>query len=123
MALNLDPTALGAHSHSLPRGPRVRLRLARNRDAGAIAVLLADHGPSQLDLARLVRADPRRRVTICATALLGAAETVVGVGSIEVGMAEPDLLAVDADLTGGLVPLLTDTLVRRAQAIAARNAA
>ncbi len=101
----------------------MRLRLAQNRDAGAIAQLLADRRPSNLDVARVVRADPRQRVTICATALLSASETVVGVGSIEVGMTEPDLLAVDSELTTGLQPLLIDTLLRRAQGIAERPAA
>jgi hypothetical protein len=125
VALNLDPAALGAHSHALPRGPRVRLRLAQTRDAGAIAHLLAEHGldPSDLDVARLLRADPRRRVTICATALLGGSETVVGVGSSEVGLPEPDVLAVDAELTDGLEDLLTEAVQRRAEAIAERAAA
>ncbi len=103
----------------------MRLRLAQIRDASAVAHLLAEGGlnATDLDVARLLRADPRRRVTICATALLGGTETVVGVGSSEVGLPEPDVLAVDAELTDGLEEMLTDAVQRRAEVIAGRRAA
>jgi hypothetical protein len=109
----------------LPRGPRVRLRLAQIRDLRAISAFLAQRSesPEQLDLARLVRADPRERVAVCATALIGSRETVVGVGAIDVGATEPDLLVVDAELTDGLRELLEAALRRRADAIAERIAA
>ena len=78
MDSSLDHNTLLTRSYMLTRGPRVRLRLAQTRDAAAIAALLQRPGsdPAALDIARLVRFDPRRRVVICATALLGSAERV-----------------------------------------------
>ena len=125
MSIDFEPSHLGAHSHELPRGPRVRLRLVQIRDRRAIQSFLAAHRvtASELQAARLVASDPQRRVAVCATALLGATETVVGVASIDVGATEPDLLVVDAELTEGLDDLLTRALQRRANTIAARRAA
>ena len=103
----------------------MRLGLAQIRDARAIGAFLAERrsGSQELEVARLVRADPRRRVAVCANALLDATETVVGVGAIEVGASEPDLLVVDSALTDGLEELLRRALRRRADAIAERIAA
>jgi hypothetical protein len=125
VASRLDDSVLGAHSHLLPRGPRVRLRLAQIRDARAIRAFLGEHGfdPDGLEANRLVRVDPRLRVTICATALIGSTETVIGVGAIEVGASEPDVLVVDEALTDGLDALLRRALRGRAAAIADRRAA
>lgn len=119
-----DPGALLARYYVLPRGPRVCLRLARIRDLRGIQELFAGHGlaPDELELARLVRADPRRQVVICAVALVDGAETIVGVGAIDIDhMAdrepEPMLLLVDDRLTDGLEELLADALMGRAQAL------
>jgi hypothetical protein len=109
----------------LSRGPRVTLRLARGRDLTGIRALLERRGGGleDLDVARLVRCDPRRRIVLCATALLGSAEVVVGVGAIDVGAGLPDLLVVDDALTEGLDQLLTHALIGRATAIARARAA
>ena len=84
MAEGFDPGAMLARFDVLPRGPRVCLRLARPRDAAGIVDLFWSHGlePDELEVARLVRFDPRRRIAICATALIDSVETVVGIGAI-----------------------------------------
>jgi hypothetical protein len=128
MDRSFDPGALLAQSYPLPRGPRVRLRLAQLRDAPEIRALLERQGvePEELEIARLVRFDPRARVAICATALLGSTETVVGVGAIELDAnldAEPDTLVVDDELTDGLDELLKRALTGRANAITRSRAA
>jgi hypothetical protein len=47
----------------------------------------------------------------------------VGFGAIEVGSARPDTVVVDATLTEGLAPLITDALLSRSATIAGRRAA
>jgi hypothetical protein len=128
MESGFDPGALLGNSYALPRGPRVRLRLTQLRDAPAIRALLERGGldPEDLEVARLVRFDPRTRVAICATALIGSSDTLVGVGAIGLDAspyAEPDTLVVDAQLTDGLDQLLGRALVGRAEAIARARAA
>ena len=125
MDSSLDHNTLLTRSYMLTRGPRVRLRLAQTRDAAAIAALLQRPGsdPAALDIARLVRFDPRRRVVICATALLGSAETILGVGAIDLDALEPDVVIVDDALTEGLGELLTRALTARAAEFARRHAA
>jgi hypothetical protein len=102
----------------------VRLRLAQIRDARAIQEFLASHGfdADGLDAQRLVRADPRKRIAICATALIGGSETILGVAATNVGADEPDLMIVDEALTEGLDELLQTALEARAEAIADRAA-
>jgi hypothetical protein len=125
---SFDPGALLSRSYELPRGPRVRLRMARTRDEASIRALLAQHGlePSDLELGRLVRFDPRNRIVICATALIGSRETVVGLGAIDLDddrLRDPDTLVVDERLTDGLGDLLVAALTGRANAIARTRAA
>jgi hypothetical protein len=120
-----DQGTFVARSYTLPHGPRVRLRLAQRRDLPAILDLLrarTDH-PADLQIARLVQADPRERIAICATALLGVRETIVGFGAIEVGSDRPDTVVVDGSLTGGLGELIIGALVSRSAMIAERRAA
>ena len=117
--------ALLAQSYPLERGPRVRLRLAQGRDREEIAALFALNGlePDRPEVAKLLRSGPRDRIVICATALIGSTETIVGVGAIEVGAAEPDILLADTMLTSGLPELLTSALRSRSDAISRRLAA
>jgi hypothetical protein len=125
MASSVDQTPLFTRSHALSRGPRVRLRLAQARDAQAIRALLRgrDHDAEQLDIARLVRFDPRRRVVICATALIGSVETIVGVGAIDFDATEPDVVHVDESLGDELADLVRRALVARAEEFSSRHAA
>jgi hypothetical protein len=128
MISGFDPGALLARTYELPRGPRVCLRLARVRDLVSVRQLLLRQGvePDELELARLMRADPRRRLVICATALIDSAETVVGIGAIELDGAgpqpRPSLVLVDDLATDGLAQLLSDALVGRARALAQARA-
>jgi hypothetical protein len=121
-----DPGALMARWYALPGGLRICLRIPRVRDREGIRRLMHAHDPagSELELARLRHFDPRRQLVICATALLASAETVVGIGAIEVrdGEAEPSLIVVD-ERAEGLEPLLRDALVGRARALVRGRAA
>jgi hypothetical protein len=125
---SFDPGALLSQSYPLPRGPRVRLRLPARRDERAIAALLERNGvrDHELAAARLARADPRRRIVICAMGLVGLSETLLGVGEITLGdeeVGEPTIIAVDDELTEGLEPLLARALIGRATAIRRSRAA
>jgi len=139
------PGALLASTYPLPRGPRVTLRLVRGRDLPGIRELARRAGAEldELTLVRLVSFDLTRRIVMCATALVGTAETVVGVGAIELEPAgresagrgsarresaeapppAPSHLIVDQELTDGLAPLLTDALQGHATALARARAA
>ena len=106
-----------ARTYALDAGPRVRLRLARRRDEAAVRRLLASRGVDavDLDVRRLLTYDPMRRLVVCATAPVDGAETVVGIGAIDLGEgAEPDTLVVDEALTQGLGELLGGILRSRA---------
>jgi hypothetical protein len=125
MPLSRDPGALLSRSYELPAGPRVRLRLARRSDLPGVRALLEQRGveTSDLELERLVRYDPRQRVVLCAMAPVRGAETVVGVGAIDLdAAAEPETIVVDERLTDGLGTLLAEALVQRAQIHARRTA-
>jgi hypothetical protein len=116
-----------ARQFSLPGGLRVCLRLARVRDRDGVRRLCERHGidPGELELARLVAFEPRRRVVICATALIGSQETIVGIGSVELADGEdpePHVLVVD-ERASGLGPLLADALLGRAEALLRARAA
>ena len=119
MALARGSDLLLAHSTALLDGGRVRLRIARRRDSAGIAALLDQVGEvsPELETARLVRFDPRRRFVVCATRLLAGREVVVGVGAIELGedaVAEPSVLIVEDGLGDELRDLIRGALVSRA---------
>jgi len=132
MNSGFDPGALLGQSFSLARGPRVRLRLARMRDLPAIQALFERRGiiADELEHGRLVRVDPRERIVICATALIGSGEKIVGIGAIDVARIDgdaprplaPSLLVVDDRATEGLDHLLAGALVGLAQALARARA-
>jgi hypothetical protein len=98
--------------HSLPGG--VRLRLPHRADADGVRALCARHG-ADCDPDELLRFDPRERAVICATAGIGAAETIVGVGAIRLCRgAEPDvLLGDDEALAAALRTALAARVVSR----------
>jgi hypothetical protein len=95
--------------------------MVQSRDVIAIRALLERQGldVDELELARLVRFDPRRRAVICASALVGLTETIVGIGAIDLDALMPDTLLVDDELTDGLRELLSTALLSRASARAA----
>jgi hypothetical protein len=114
-----------ARHYLLPGGFRVCLRLPRIGDREGVRRLCGRHDLEldELELARLVGFDPRRRLVICATGLIGSAETVLGVGAIEIAAdADPWLLVID-DRAEGLGSLLADALLGRAQALLRARAA
>lgn len=114
-----------ARHYTLPDGLRVCLRLARVRDREGVRGLCERHDLEldELELARLVGFDPRRRLVICATALIDSRETVLGVGAIDLAVdADPWLLVID-DRAAGLGPLLADALLGRALALLQGRAA
>ena len=125
MAERFDPGALLGSSFALGAGARVRLRLARGSDAALIRSLVARAGtlPEEIEFARLVHFDPRRRVVICATALIDGAETLVGVGARDLDGDEPEVIIVDANHADALSSLLGAALAARVTATGASRAA
>lgn len=112
--------------HTLPNGVSVRLRLVQRRDEQGIRRLLAaaSREVPDTEVMRLVRHDPCIRVVICAAALIGASETVVGVvAGQRTPNAVADLLVVDLAVGEGLEELLAGALQARAHTIAASRAA
>jgi hypothetical protein len=104
---------------ALDDGPRVRLRLARRSDAAAVRELLERRGveASALDVLRLLAFDPAERLVLCAFMPIDRAETLVGLGAIDLFEdADPDTLVADEDLAPGLGALLGDVLEGRARA-------
>ena len=117
-------------SYRLGDGSRIRLRVAAPSDGQRIAALLAqtDGAAAELAVQRLVRFDPRRRVVVCATALIDGAEVLVGVGAIELAaeghaQRKPDVLLIAPEAPAGTGELLGGALIGRAQALARGRAA
>jgi hypothetical protein len=109
--------------YTVQGGTRVRLRLARISDRAGIRALLERAGAgTRLEPAALLRFDPRERAVICATALLDGRETIVAIGSIELGSDAPSVLVADARVPG-LSELVTDVLTARASAVSDIRAA
>lgn len=107
----------------------MRLRMVTPRDAAALTALLRARGldPEELEVGRLVRFDPRRRLVVCATALIDSREVMLGIGAVELEPyhqnARPYLLVVDREQTEGLDTLLERALVGRAAQLAGSRAA
>jgi hypothetical protein len=119
-----DPGAMLSRTYALPDGPRVRLRLPQARDAADVR-LLGDPPPTDLELTALLRHDPRRRLVICATALVGGREAVVGIGAIDLDgeAAEPAVLRADPAGGEALPELIGEALVGRARTMGKLRAA
>lgn len=116
----LIPMRLDTH-HTLPTGPRLRLRLPHTGDRPALADLLQRLGLTAGDLhvGRALRFDPRTHVIVCATVWHGGAETMAGLVAAPRDAAQPDLLLADEALTPGV----GDALVRAMQGAASRRRA
>ncbi len=127
MSPPLDPGALLARHYALPDGTRVCLRLLRPRDQPGVRDLFAQHdlSLSDFELVRLVQFDLTRRFVLVATALIDAAERVVGLGMVDFAEhpRHPTLLLVNEELAEGLEPLLHEALVSHATTLARARAA
>lgn len=120
-----DPGAMLSRTYALPSGLRVRLRLPQPGDAAAVRAL-SETPLSDLELTCLLRADPRRRLVICATALIDGRETLVGIGALDLdgGAATPAVLLCDRGHAGeALAELLRQGLAGRARALGRLRAA
>jgi hypothetical protein len=109
--------------HVLSDGTAVSLRPARARDLEALGSLAERNGVmcEELELARLVRSDSSQRLVLCASTVVDAAETVVGVGFIELERSStmPSMVLVDPSVGAGLSRLVADALIDRARELAA----
>jgi hypothetical protein len=109
-----------ARTHTLAPGTRVRLRLASARDEAPVKALIARTGArySDLDVARLVRFDPRGQMVVCASELFEGTELVVGFGAIRLDSDRPELLVADERLGDQLAELVCNSLrqLQRARA-------
>lgn len=111
--------AVFARTHRLDGGLRVRLRLARPGDQGPMSALLdrLGYAPSEGELLDLVRFDPHRRAVICATALVGGRERVLGFGAIDLeAPAAAATVVVDPDHACDVTRLLRRALAARRSA-------
>jgi hypothetical protein len=106
-----------ARTHTLPDGKRVRLRMARARDEEALRVLLRRrprrHGADPRALAHF---DPRHRVVVCATALVGSSQEIVGMGAADLNSEQPPEVVIAEDQSRELAELLRRTLDGRIRA-------
>jgi hypothetical protein len=121
-----SPPVMLDRTYALAGGQRVRVRLARASDMRAIQELAARRrlAVDPLDVARLTRFDPCRRLVISATALIDSRETFVGVAAADLEEREPfepDTLIFDERIEG-LGELLCEALAARAGAIRRRTA-
>lgn len=115
-----DIGTLLASSYALPRGPRVRLRLPQRRDLDGVRRLFVGAGgpADELDVARLVLADPRQALVICATGLVEGRERVLGFGAMALGderAGREPVVVVDPEVTSGLDDLLLRALRSHSQ--------
>lgn len=110
--------AMFARSHRLDGGLSVRVRLARPGDQPLVADLLERLGfqPSQSLLLDVMRFDPRRRAVVCATALIGGTERVVGFRAVDLqSSGAPATVVAEPEHGGELTRLVRSGLRARAQ--------
>jgi hypothetical protein len=118
----LDHHTAAVDAPALADGTRIAMRRVRLRDLDALRSIAARAGIlcEEFELARLVRSDPGIRLVLCATSVRDGAETVLGVGVIELsGSATmPSLILVDPACGRPLAVLLAEALIDRARAVA-----
>jgi len=93
-------------THELDDGSRVRIRLARPSDFGAVQAFL--DGAPELAVRRLTYYDPHERLTLVAVALEGGAERIVGVAEVTFRSDDIALTMRDDMRRQGLDALLTE---------------
>ena len=101
----------------VPGGPPVRLRMAGPSDRDLVRALLERRGldAGELEVQRLLAFDPARRHVLCALAPLDGAEVLAGVGAIDFGAEDPDVLVVDDRFAPGLADVLGRVLIERSR--------
>jgi hypothetical protein len=100
---------------TLPDGLHLRVRLPQASDR---AGLLALHerlglGAEELDAARALHFDPRRRTVACATAWVEGAELLVAYGAMDAGARDVDVLLADEARAPGAGAVLARALRER----------
>jgi hypothetical protein len=130
MIASFDPGALLGASYRLADGTRVRLRMVAPSDRQRVRALVQACASCDDELVteRLLRFDPRTRAVVCATALIGGCETMVGVGAIDLTADGPrapipNPLLVAEFAPAGVADLLAGALLGRAGALARTRAA
>ena len=78
----------------LPDGQRVRVRLPQRADRARLEALCARLGleADEVLLARTLRFDPRRGLTLVATCLVDRTEEILGVATMDRYADDPDLV-------------------------------
>ena len=96
--------------------PTPRIRLPQRLDAARLQALCARLGlaADELWLRRVLRFDPRRRVVLIATILVGRTEEAVGVTMMDRDANEPDLVLCDEAMAPGIRAHLEATVARSA---------
>jgi hypothetical protein len=102
-------------STTLPSGLRAHLRLPHGSDRAALRALHGRLGlvVDDLEVARLLRHDPRDRAAVVALAWTGEGHVLLGFAAGDVGAAGPDELLVDPAGGLGLAELLTAAVAER----------
>lgn len=105
---------------ALPDGSRVRVRLPQAADRERLAALHVQLGIAldELDLARELRFDPRRRTVICAVVWDAGVERLAGWAAADRDATAPDLLLADEATVPGVTQVLRDAIAAAASAAA-----
>lgn len=116
-ALLTDPGALLATTHEAGGGLRVRLRLARPSDALGVREFLEGVSPDGEVAGSVVRGytfvDPRQRLVVAASAVLGGRNRIVGLADVAfsaTGVAELGVVVDERTRNRGVGKLLTEAV-------------
>ncbi len=112
-----DPGALLATTHEAGGGLRVRLRLARPSDALGVREFLEGASPDGSVAGSVVRdftfVNPRQRLVVAASAVLGGRNRIVGLADVEftgTGVAELSVVVDEGTRNRGVGKLLTEAV-------------
>ena len=104
-------------STTLPSGPRVRIRVPHRADATGVRELLARLGlaADDLDVSRVLRPDPRRRIAVVAVVLVDRSEELVGLGTMDRDAEDAELVLGDEERAPGVGALVAGSLAEHAR--------
>jgi hypothetical protein len=110
-------TVLLTRTHPLPDGTRVRLRLPHAGDRAGLVALHERVGAPLDDvrMSRILRFDPRARLSVCATTLAGLTEVLVAYGHVDRD-GSASLIVADEALAPGVTDLVGAALAERTAA-------